>query len=125
MRQGGGRFPKDVFADGEEPDARLTLANERTFLAWVRTSLALLAGAVAVHTPALDLDEWVKIAASLCLLAAAGLAIGQSWTRWRATERAIRTGEPLPGFGGPVMLASVLAVLIVGVAVGVIVVAAR
>lgn len=119
------RFPQHVFAEGEEPDARLTLANERTFLAWIRTSLALLAGAVAVHTPALDLDGWVKAAASLCLLAAAGLAITQSWTRWRATERAIRTGEPLPGFGGPVMLASVVGVLIVGVAVGVIVVAVR
>ena len=119
------RFPKRVFDDGEDPDARLTLANERTFLAWVRTSLALLAGAVAVHAPALDLATGVKAAASLCLLAAAGLAIAQSWTRWRATERAIRTGEPLPGFGGPALLASVLGVLIVGVAVGVIVVAVR
>ena len=30
--------------DGEEPDYRFTLANERTFLAWVRTALGLLAG---------------------------------------------------------------------------------
>jgi putative membrane protein len=119
------RFPKDVFDDGEEPDARFSLANERTFLAWVRTSLALLAGAVAIHTPAIDLDDWVKTLASLCLLAAAGLAIGQSWSRWRATERSLRTGEPLPGFAGPVMLASVLGVLIVGVAIGVVVVALR
>lgn len=119
------RFPKTVFEEGEEPDARLTLANERTFLAWIRTSLALLAGAVAVHAPAVDLDAWVKVVASLILLAAAGLAITQSWWRWRATERAIRTGDPLPGFGGPVMLASILGVLIVGVAVGVIVVAVR
>jgi putative membrane protein len=119
------RFPQDVFDDGEEPDPRLSQSNERTFLAWVRTALALLAGAVAVHTPAVDLDVWVKTIASLCLLAAAGLAIAQSWTRWRATERAIRSGTPLPGFGGPVMLASVLSVLIVGVAIGVIVVAVR
>ena len=119
------RFPKDVFDDGEEPDPRLSQSNERTFLAWVRTSLALVAGAVAVHTPALELDERAKTIASLCLLAAAGVAIVQSWTRWRATERAMRTGEPLPGFGGPVLLASVLGVLIVGVAVGVIVEALR
>ena len=121
----GSRFPRKVFDEGEEPDARLSQSNERTFLAWVRTSLALLAGAVAVHTPAVDLDAWVKTVASLCLLAAAGLSIVQSWSRWRATERSLRTGEPLPGFGGPVMLASVLGVLIVGVAVGVIVVAVR
>ncbi len=31
-----------------EPDYRFTLANERTFLAWQRTALGLLAAAVAV-----------------------------------------------------------------------------
>ena len=125
MSRGGGRLPRDVFDGGEEPDPRLSQSNERTFLAWIRTALALLAGAVAVHTPAVELDAWVKTVASLFLLVAAGLAIAQSWTRWRATERAIRTGEPLPGFGGPMVLASVLGILIVGVAVGVIVVAVR
>lgn len=29
---------------GKEPDYLFSLANERTFLAWIRTSLALLAG---------------------------------------------------------------------------------
>ena len=43
-----GRFPRAVFGEGEEPDARFTLANERTFLAWVRTSLALLAAVLGV-----------------------------------------------------------------------------
>lgn len=33
---------------GTEPDYRFTLANERTFLAWIRTALALIAGGVAV-----------------------------------------------------------------------------
>lgn len=31
-----------------EPDYRFTLANERTFLAWQRTALGLLAAAVAL-----------------------------------------------------------------------------
>ena len=35
---------------GKTPDYRFTLANERTFLAWIRTALALMAGAVA-HAP--------------------------------------------------------------------------
>ena len=35
--------------DGDEPDYRFTLANERTFLAWIRTALGLLAGGVAVR----------------------------------------------------------------------------
>lgn len=119
------RFPKQVFDEGDEPNAQLSMANERTFLAWIRTSLALLAGAIAVHTPAVDLDVWVKNIASMWLLLAAGVAIGESWRRWRATERALRTGRPLPGFGGPALLAAVLGLLISGVAVGVIVVAVR
>jgi putative membrane protein len=117
------RFPKNVFGQGDEPDARFTLANERTFLAWVRTALAMLAGAVAVHAPAIDLDDWVKNVISLVLLGAATLAVSQSWLRWRAVEVSIRTGRPLPGFAGPAMLAAVIGVLIVGVAAGVVVAA--
>ena len=117
------RFPRRVFGEGEEPDARFTLANERTFLAWVRTALAMLAGAVAVHAPAIELDEWVKNTISLVLLGAASLAVTQSWLRWRAVEVSIRTGQPLPGFAGPAMLAAVIGVLIVGVAIGVLVAA--
>lgn len=123
MSPPGRRRPRDVFEEGQEPDARFSLANERTFLAWVRTSLALVAGAVAVHAPALDLDRWIATAASLCLLSAAGLAVGQAWWRWRGTERAIRTGMPLPGFGGPLMMAAVICVLIVGATIGVVVAA--
>ena len=119
------RFPRRVFGEGDEPDVRFTLANERTFLAWVRTALALLAGAVAVHAPAVDLDRWAAALASLVLLAAASLTIVQAWRRWHAVERAIRTGRPLPGFGGPALLAATLGLLIVGVAVGVVVVAVR
>lgn len=119
------RFPRKVFGEGDEPDARFTLANERTFLAWVRTALALLAGAVAVHAPAIDLDAWVKNSSSLVLLGVAALAVGQSWRRWHQVELAIRTGRPLPGFAGPALVAAALGALIVAVAVGVLVVALR
>ena len=46
----GGRpaWQHRLLAGGDEPDPRFTLANERTFLAWVRTALALLAGMVAL-----------------------------------------------------------------------------
>ena len=36
-----------MFRQGTEPDVRFSLANERTFLAWTRTALALIAGALA------------------------------------------------------------------------------
>lgn len=119
------RFPRDVYDEGSEPDARFTLANERTFLAWLRTSLALIASAVAVHSPVIDIDEWAKTVLSLVLLAAASLAMAQSWLRWRKVEVAVRTGQPLPGFAGPAMLAALLGMLIVGVAIGVVVAALR
>ncbi|MFI5430044.1 YidH family protein [Aeromicrobium sp. UC242_57] len=117
------RFPRGVYGQGDEPDTRFTLANERTFLAWLRTSLALLAGAVAVHAPAVDLDLWARTAFSLVLLVASALAISQAWIRWRRAEVAMRTGQPLTGFAGPAVLAGVLGVLVVGVAIGVVVAA--
>ncbi len=44
-----------LLPEGSEPDPRFTLANERTFLAWVRTALALLAGGIAIEAFAADL----------------------------------------------------------------------
>lgn len=34
---------------GKDPDYRFSLANERTFPAWIRTALAILAGALLLH----------------------------------------------------------------------------
>src|SRR3954470_20484811 len=48
------RWPRWVYGVGTRPDHRFSLANERTFLAWVRTSLAMLAGGVALD--AVDLN---------------------------------------------------------------------
>lgn len=39
---------------GIEPDPRFTLANERTFLAWIRTSFALIAGSIALKSELFD-----------------------------------------------------------------------
>jgi putative membrane protein len=115
------RFPSSVFSGGQDPDIRFTLANERTFLAWVRTSLALLAGSIAVHTPVIDVARWATIAISLTLACAAMFALTLAWLRWRRVERAMRLGEPLPGFGGPAVVAAALALLAFGVALGTIV----
>jgi putative membrane protein len=50
------RQPRWVYDAGDEPDPRFTLANERTFLAWVRTALAMFAGGVALHALAVPKD---------------------------------------------------------------------
>lgn len=89
------RWPKSLYEVGEEPDPRFTFANERTFLAWIRTALALLAAAIAVDAFGQTLDEFrVVVAAALALL---GMTIsGSAYRRWMLAERAMRKGEPLP-----------------------------
>jgi putative membrane protein len=91
------RFPKAVYGVGTEPDPRFSLANERTFLAWIRTALALIAGGVAIDAVALPLPVWVRVATSIVLLLLGLIVPVASWLHWAATERALRLGRPLPG----------------------------
>lgn len=91
-----GRFPASVYSHGTEPDARFTLANERTFLAWIRTALALLAGGVALELLALELHPGLRLAASLVLVNAGILTPVLAWLGWGRAERAMRLAQPLP-----------------------------
>ena len=95
-----------------EPDYRFTLANERTFLAWQRTALGLLAAAVAVVqlVPELTVPGarhvlGVLLAVLATLTAAVGLR------RWHQVDRAIRSGLPLPRHPTPTYLAVGLIVI--------------
>ncbi|WP_345697834.1 YidH family protein [Kitasatospora terrestris] len=83
--------------DEDDLDYRFSLANERTFLAWIRTALALLAGAIALDQLAPDLGPRpVRMAVSV-VLALGGACLGAaSYRRWARVERAMRAGEPLP-----------------------------
>jgi len=88
-----------VYDVGQEPDPRFSLANERTYLAWIRTSLAVVAGAVALHSLQVPETLWVRqVLVVALLLLAGGVALTAS-TRWARTERAMRLQQPLPGFG--------------------------
>ncbi len=88
-----------------EPDVRFTYANERTFLAWNRTALALIVTGVAATQllPRLDVT-WGRRLLGLPLVALGALVAAESFRHWRANERAMRRGEPLPRSAMPVVL---------------------
>ncbi|MDN5895510.1 MAG: DUF202 domain-containing protein, partial [Nocardioides sp.] len=77
-----------------EPDYRFTLAAERTFLAYERTSIALIAAGLAVFH-LLDLTWANKVLTGLLLAGGAVSAVG-GYYRFREVDKAIRAGEPLP-----------------------------
>jgi putative membrane protein len=86
-----------ILRGGDEPDPRFTLANERTFLAWIRTSLALLAGGVAVEAFMSDLfNPELRKTLAVLLLVLALIIGGGSFFRWVNIERAMRHRAPLP-----------------------------
>ncbi|KGN37716.1 YidH family protein [Knoellia subterranea] len=88
--------PRRLLGGGTEPDPRFTLANERTFLAWIRTALALIAGAVALEGFGIHLDETVRgVLAGLLIVIGAAVAIAAG-VRWLRVEQAMRHGRPLP-----------------------------
>jgi putative membrane protein len=83
--------------EGQEPDYRFSLANERTYLAWIRTALAILAGVLFLDQFAVKLDHREMLLAVTVLLAVLSsfMAIG-AYSRWKHNEIAMRHGRPLP-----------------------------
>ncbi|MDU6685734.1 MAG: DUF202 domain-containing protein [Enterobacteriaceae bacterium] len=94
---------------GEAPDYRFSLANERTFLAWIRTALGFLAAGVGLDqlapefaTPLIRL----VLALLLCLFAG-GLAV-YGYMRWLRNEKAMRLKEDLPYTRSLLVISAVL-----------------
>lgn len=82
---------------GDEPDPRFTLANERTFLAWIRSALALLGGGIAIETFAGEaFAPQLRLIITLSLLALSILVSLGACLRWLAVERALRHRHALP-----------------------------
>src|SRR3954453_3561375 len=82
---------------GKEPDYRFSLANERTFLAWIRTALALLAGGVLLDQFSTKLSPaFVVVVLAVVLCALAAVLCVLSYQRWRANEIAMRHQRGLP-----------------------------
>ncbi|MFD5032596.1 YidH family protein [Streptomyces sp. NPDC058405] len=115
--------PQRISEEGETPDYRFSLANERTFLAWLRTALALIGGGFAVDQFLPDLRWGVRVGLAVALLAAGALCALRAVDHWVRCERAMRRGEDLPVSRFPALLS--LAVGTVAVAMLVIVVLGR
>ena len=104
-------FPGDPRSVGTDPDYRFSLANERTFLAWIRTALALAAGGLATVAV---LDEFPgEDVLGVTLLAIGFLTAAASYRRWALNERAMRLDEPLPHSRLPMLIAVAVAVVAV------------
>jgi putative membrane protein len=98
---------------GDRPDPRYTFANERTFLAWSRTALALIGGGlVAAQVLHGRFGGWHLLVA-LPAIALGGLVGFAGYVRWQANERAMRLGQPVEPSPLTRMLTAGIAVLAV------------
>ena len=99
----------------DHPDYRFTLANERTFLAWIRTALALVAAGVAVVqlVPVFSFFRGGRHLLGVLLILLAMVVSGTSYLRWQRNERALRLNEPLPRSRLPWLIATGLVLITV------------
>ena len=116
----GGR--RAWWEEGEEPDYRATLANERTFLAWSRTALALLAGSMAVVQLVTVAPYAARVALSLYLVGLAIVVTALGYLQWRSRQHRMRLREPLGRTPVQALLAS--AFLLLGALIAAMVVSA-
>ena len=108
-------FPGDPRSVGEDPDFRFTLANERTFLAWIRTALALAAGGLAAVT---ILDDFTgEEILGIGLLTLSFFTSATAYRRWALNERAMRLRQPLPASRLPLIMSVGVAIVAVLAAV--------
>lgn len=109
--------PEQVRSEGTTPDYRFSLANERTFLAWLRTALALVAGGIAVDQFLTDLVWATRVTLALVLLLAGVMCALRALNQWVRAERAMRRGEDLPMSRFPAVLAlstAVTSLIVIG-----------
>lgn len=107
--------------EGREPDYRFSLANERTFLAWIRTALAVIAGGVLLHQIGMSSSRNVSLNEVVApgLVLVGGLLAALAYRRWKSQEIAMRHGQPLGAATGFLALSAtiLLAAVVLAVAV--------
>ena len=103
-------------ADDYTPSVQIILANERTFLAWIRTALGLIAGGVATAQllPPFSVP-WGRHALATLLVAAGAVLAVASVRRWQRVQVAMRAEQALPPTRLPAALAAFLVVACVAI----------
>jgi putative membrane protein len=114
-------------SDGTEPDPRFTFANERTFLAWSRTALALVVAGLGVVQllPPFPGVPWGRHVLGVPLIVFGAVVAVTAYTEWTRSQHALRHGQPLPRSVMPKLMAVVVFVMAVVSAVVVLVSALR
>jgi putative membrane protein len=95
--EGGRPRPSSPVA-GTEPDARFTFANERTFLAWSRTALALVVAGLGIVQllPPFPGVPWGRHVIGVPLIVLGAFVAAAGYAEWVRHQRALRTGAPIP-----------------------------
>lgn len=94
-------------------DPRFRMANERTFLAWNRTALALIGGGLAVEQ-FLDTGRATRLLLGIPLIVLGAALAVASYGRWRTNEDALNRGEEVPPSRLPAFVAGAFALLAIG-----------
>ena len=115
----GRRYRRRRTAPGTEPDARFTFANERTFLAWIRTALALVAAGLAIVQllPPFHGIRWGRHAIGIPLILLGAVVAVVSYLEWDANQRALRRGDPPRHSRLPMFLAVIVGLVALAAAV--------
>ena len=105
--------PADAVGEGTEPDPRYTFANERTFLAWSRTALALVVAGLGVVQllPPFPGVPWGRHVLGMPLIVFGAVVAVTAYREWVSSQRAMRHGDPLPRSVMPRLLSAIVAVM--------------
>lgn len=119
--------PQESADDGTEPDPRFTFANERTFLAWSRTALALVVAGLGVVQllPPFPGVPWGRRVLGVPLIVFGAVVAVAAYGEWVRSQRAMRHGRPLPRSVMPRLLAAVITAIAAIAAVVVLISALR
>ena len=101
--------------DGTEPDPRFTFANERTFLAWSRTALALVVAGLGIVQllPPFPGVPWGRHVLGVPLIVFGAIVAVTAYSEWTRSQWAMRHQRPLPRSVMPIIMAVVIAVMAV------------